>query len=104
MDEWGTRKKLIDPKMEALGWKVVPYKDDVHLSNYDGREHRLPPDGHLDLGALLRRLRENGYQGAISVEAGPEAFEAEDEARCRENLARVLAFCREHLAEGAPSG
>ena len=35
MDEWGTRKKLIDPKMEALGWKVVPYQDDVHLSNYD---------------------------------------------------------------------
>jgi sugar phosphate isomerase/epimerase len=68
----------------------------VHLSNYDGRQHRAPEDGHLPLDALLRRLAEDGYQGAISVESNPAAMGAEDEAECRAMLTRTLAFCREH--------
>jgi sugar phosphate isomerase/epimerase len=68
----------------------------VHLSNYDGREHRPPPDGQLALDALLHRLAADGFQGAVSVECGPEAFEAEDPQACRAALARTLAFCRRH--------
>ncbi|MBN1581936.1 MAG: sugar phosphate isomerase/epimerase, partial [Anaerolineae bacterium] len=70
----------------------------VHLSNFDGREHRLPPDGRLPLDKLLRRLAADGFQGAISVECGPDVFEASDEARCRAALRRVLDFCRQYFA------
>jgi sugar phosphate isomerase/epimerase len=69
----------------------------VHLSNYDGREHRAPEDGRLPLAALLRRLAEDGYQGAISVESNPRALGAEGAKECRATLERTLAFCREHL-------
>jgi sugar phosphate isomerase/epimerase len=69
----------------------------VHLSNYDGREHRAPMDGRLPLDALLRRLAEDGYQGAISVESCPAAMEAEDAGECRATLERTLAFCRFHF-------
>jgi sugar phosphate isomerase/epimerase len=69
----------------------------VHLSNFDGREHRSPPDGHLPLADLLRRLARDGYQGAITVETGPDALNAEDEAKCTSALRRALSFCREHF-------
>ena len=72
----------------------------VHLSNYDGREHRTPMEGRLPLDALLRRLAEDGYQGAISVESGPGALGAEDAKACRATLERVVAFCREHTGGG----
>jgi sugar phosphate isomerase/epimerase len=70
----------------------------VHLSNFDGREHRLPPDGRLPLDRLLHQMAEDGFQGAISVECGPGVFEAHDEARCRAGLRRVVDFCRQHFA------
>jgi len=68
----------------------------VHLANFDGQEHRLPTQGDLPLDAFLSRLAADGYEGAISVECGPEVFEAENEDACREHLAEVLSFCREH--------
>jgi sugar phosphate isomerase/epimerase len=74
----------------------------VHLSNYNGQEHRLPEDGHLPLAELLRRLRRDGYEGAVSLEVGPEALEAEDEAQVRTHLRRAVAFFREYLALPAP--
>jgi len=67
----------------------------VHLSNFDGREHRSPPDGHLPLADLLRCLARDDYQGAITVETSPDALDAEDENRCLTALRRALAFCRE---------
>jgi len=68
----------------------------VHLSNFDGREHRPPADGDLPLSKLLRRLASERYRGAISVESHPQALEAEEEERCRLALRRALAFCRAH--------
>ena len=68
----------------------------VHLSNYDGREHRSPPDGHLPLGNLLRTLARDGYQGAVTVESDPSALDAEDEAACLAALRRAYVFCRTH--------
>ena len=70
----------------------------VHLSNFNGQEHRLPEDGHLPLAELLRRLRRDGYEGAVSLEVGPEVLQAEDEGQVRRHLRRVVAFFREHLA------
>jgi sugar phosphate isomerase/epimerase len=69
----------------------------VHLSNYDGREHRSPPDGHLPLAALLQRIARDDYQGVITVETDPSAMDAEDEATCLAALRRALVFCREHF-------
>jgi sugar phosphate isomerase/epimerase len=68
----------------------------VHLSNYDGREHRSPPDGHLALDAFLEALAGNGYEGAITVETHPGALDADDEETCLAALRRAQAFCRRH--------
>ncbi len=69
----------------------------VHLSNFDGRDHRSPPDGHLPLGEFLQRISQDGYGGAISVESSPDALDAEDEEKCRAALKRALVFCRKHF-------
>lgn len=70
----------------------------IHLSNFDGRQHRSPLDGHLLLAKLLRRLAHNRYKGAISVESQPDALDAQDEAKCQAALERALAFCREQFS------
>jgi len=94
---WG-----LDPLVvyERLRERVVH----VHLSNYDGREHRSPPDGRLPLAELLHRLARDGYQGAITVETDPSALDAGDEAKCLVALRRALAFCREHFDGGGDRG
>lgn len=68
----------------------------VHLSDFKETEHLLPGDGCLPLGELLERLTGDGYQGAVTVELGPEALHAEDETRVRERLRQAVVFCREH--------
>jgi len=70
----------------------------VHLSDFKETEHLLPGDGYLPLGQLLERLARDGYGGAVTVELGPEALYAEDEARAKERLHQAVAFCREHTA------
>lgn len=70
----------------------------VHLANYDGREHRLPFDGHLPLADLLHHLARDGYTGAISVESQPDALGAEDEERTLRSLRQALEFCRKHFS------
>ena len=69
----------------------------VHLSNFDGEEHRLPQKGHLPLAEFLRRLKQDGYEGAVSVELHPVVLQAEDEGQVRVRLRSAAAFCREHL-------
>ena len=69
----------------------------VHLSNYDGREHRSPPDGQLALAQLLRYLTSDGYQGAITVECHPGGLHDDDEVKCKGSLRRALEFCRSSL-------
>ncbi len=70
----------------------------VHLSNFDGREHRSPPNGHLPLAELLQEMARAGYDGAISVESGPDALNAANEEACRQALAKALAFCRRYYS------
>ncbi|HYN89172.1 MAG TPA: sugar phosphate isomerase/epimerase [Ardenticatenaceae bacterium] len=67
----------------------------VHLSNFDGREHRRPGDGHLRLDALLARMAADRYEGAISLELQPDVLDAggTDEQVCA-RMAASLAFCR----------
>ena len=72
----------------------------VHLSNFNGREHRLVEDGHLPLAELLQRLQGDGYEGAVSLELAPDALQAEDEGQVRAHLRRMVAFCREQMSAG----
>jgi len=67
----------------------------VHLSNFDGREHRRPEVGHLDLGTLLATLAASDYRGAVTLELSPAGLEAgcpDDEMR--DHLASSLTWCR----------
>jgi sugar phosphate isomerase/epimerase len=68
----------------------------VHLSNFNGREHRLPEDGHLPLTSLLQRLCRDGYSGAVTLELDPAPLEAEDEALVLDHLCQAVRFYREH--------
>jgi sugar phosphate isomerase/epimerase len=70
----------------------------IHLSNFDGTEHKLPQEGQLPLGDFLRQLKRDGYDGAVSVELGPDVLQADDEERVRVHLRRAFTFCRERLA------
>lgn len=75
----------------------------VHVSNFNGDEHRLLGDGYLPLPELLERLAADGYRGIISFESGPDALKAEDEGDVRANLGSSLDFCCRHLADGVRS-
>jgi sugar phosphate isomerase/epimerase len=72
----------------------------VHLSNFDGREHRRPEDGRLRLDRFLARLAADGYRGAVSLELHPSVLEAgQPDERVATLLATSLAHCRS-WAEG----
>jgi len=70
----------------------------VHLSNYNGREHRLLRDGHLPLADFLHRLNQDGYGGIVAVELQPDVLGAGDDNRVLANLWAAVDFCRGHLA------
>lgn len=69
----------------------------VHLSDYDGREHRPPGKGHLPLAQLLQRMAADDYRGFIVVESGPEHLGAGQDARVEEALREALAFCQTYF-------
>jgi len=67
----------------------------VHLSNFDGSEHRRPEDGSLRLGALLSRMAADRYSYSISLELQPDALEAgAPDSRIVDLLRGSLYFCR----------
>jgi sugar phosphate isomerase/epimerase len=71
----------------------------VHLSDFDGTEHRLPEEGHLPLAEFLQALRHDGYGGAVSLECNPVALEAEDEGRVLAHLREAVRFYHKHTSE-----
>jgi sugar phosphate isomerase/epimerase len=90
---WAT--KGVDPldAYRAAGGRVCH----VHLSNFDGQEHRLPHKGFLDLGKFLRALAADSFAGTISLELDPQPLGYADEEILRRNLQDSYDFCREHL-------
>ena len=67
----------------------------VHLSNFDGREHRRPEDGTLPLDALLARMAADGYDYSISLEMQPDALDAgAPDERIVALLRASLEYCR----------
>ena len=96
---WGTWG--VDPAAayEELKGQVVH----VHLSDFDGREHRLPFRGNLRLEGLLRRLSSDGFRGVIAVETEPWAVAGGDwsEEHLRRVLSRVAEACRRELGQAS---
>ena len=105
--EWTQFDHLTLDTTHCATWRTDPRKvydratgrvRHIHISNYDGRQHRLPHEGKLKLDKFLQHVAATGYEGDIAVETAPEAMETDDEARVRENLVASLAFCRENLS------
>jgi sugar phosphate isomerase/epimerase len=86
---WG-----MDPSEIFVRWgKRVKH---VHLSNFNGREHRRPEDGQLHLDRLLKRMAETGYNHSVSLELHPDALAAgSDDAHVCNLLSASLERCRE---------
>ncbi|MGH2544785.1 MAG: hypothetical protein ACRDIB_18490, partial [Ardenticatenaceae bacterium] len=75
----------------------------IHLSNFDGREHRRPETGHLDLERLLRSLAADGYGGAITLELQPDALAAGGpDEQIVELLSTSLRHCRSWVGQRSP--
>lgn len=73
----------------------------IHLSNYDGREHRRPEDGRLHLDHFVAQLASDGYAGAITLELQPDALDAgEGDDRLVELLTGSLGHCRAWAGSG----
>ena len=89
----GTWRMDLVEAYERLKARVVH----VHLSNFDGEEHRLPQNGHLPVAEFLQRLKRDRYEGAVSVELNPDVLQPENEGQVRVHLQSAVAFCREHL-------
>jgi sugar phosphate isomerase/epimerase len=82
------------PTYEQLKERIVH----VHLSDFDGTEHRLPREGHLPLAEFLHALSHDGYGGAVSLECRPGVLEAEDAGRVLAHLREAVQFYREHTS------
>jgi sugar phosphate isomerase/epimerase len=73
----------------------------IHLSNYNGHEHRRPEDGELRLDRLLAHLATTGYKGAVTIELSPDALDAGcDDAHLMGLLSTSLELCRTWAAAG----
>lgn len=89
---WGLEPVAVLPRYEGR-------VSHVHLSNFDGREHRRPQDGRLALDRFLKALIAEGYQGAVSLELHPDALDAgAADERVLERMAGSLVWCRAALA------
>lgn len=89
---WGLEPAEIYPH---LGGRV----GHVHLSNFDGKEHRRPQAGRLHLDKLVAQLAADGYNGAVSLELHPDALEAgAEDSRVVELLTESLSQCRSWAA------
>jgi len=74
----------------------------VHLSNFDGKEHRRPETGRLRLDRLLAQLTAERYPAAVSLELSPDALDAgQPDERVLALLAASLTYCRTRAASQA---
>ena len=72
----------------------------IHLSNFDGSEHRRPEKGSLQLDLLLARMAADRYRFSVSLELQPDVLEAgAPDERVVALLRGSLEYCRRAAAE-----
>jgi sugar phosphate isomerase/epimerase len=65
----------------------------IHLSDYDGiTQHLLPGRGKLPLKKFLKLLKNDGYDGFITLETHPFAMQAKDMKRAISNAKYCLSY------------
>jgi sugar phosphate isomerase/epimerase len=65
----------------------------IHLSNVrHHREYSLPNEGVLPLESLLKKLKSNGYEGAISIQVRPADLMEGDDEKVVKNLKKAKEF------------
>jgi sugar phosphate isomerase/epimerase len=110
IDQWGRLPNLNLDTTHLATWRldILATYDQVksrvrhvHLSNYNGKEHRLLWDGVLPLAAFLERLRGDRFSGILCVELDPEPLDARDESRTLQNLILCREFCEQHFGSGS---
>ena len=75
----------------------------VHLSNFDGREHRRPEVGHLDLAGFMGALVADSYSGSVTLELSPDALDAgDDDEHILRALSASLRRCRSWACKPRP--
>ncbi len=89
----GTRSANLLKFYNQLKSKIIH----IHLSNYNGREHRLLDDGYLPLHQLLNQLQQDQFVGMISLELNTIDLQSDDLAKLAHNLRQNLEFCQQGL-------
>ena len=70
----------------------------VHLSNvHKHKEYALPNEGILPLESFLKKLKNNKYEGAISVRVRPTELSAGDDEKVVKTLKKVKSFIEEYF-------
>lgn len=70
----------------------------IHLSDYDGRsQHLLPGTGYLPLKKLLNQIKEDEYNGLITLETCPEAMEYKEKSSALNNAKSGFKYIRDAL-------
>jgi sugar phosphate isomerase/epimerase len=71
----------------------------IHLSNFDGREHRRPEFGDLRLDLFLQMLAKEKYAGTITLELYQDVLNAgKPDNEVVQAMRESLDFCRQHFA------
>jgi sugar phosphate isomerase/epimerase len=87
---------------ESLGGTFAQFRERVktiHLSNFRSRdfeEHTPLDDGDLDLAGFLRRVESSRYDGLITLEVRPQAFEQDPDGP-KQALQRNVKWFRDVL-------
>jgi sugar phosphate isomerase/epimerase len=69
----------------------------IHLSNYDGREHRRPEQGNLQLDLFLQMLAREKYAGTITLELYQDTLNAgKPDPEIIKTMHQSLAFCKQN--------
>ncbi len=82
--EWLTRKRLVDPKLKAAGWSIVPFKPKASLGSCDGCaiEEFETANGPADY-ALCVGGRILGIVEAKKLTLGPQSVLTQAERYCK---------------------